>query len=372
MSSILWLNWKDSGHPGSGGAEVVLCELSKRLVADGHEVTILTASYEGAAKDETVDGVRYIRVGSNRYLHSFQALAYYFKNLRGKYDVVVEVVNTAPYFASLFRGKSNFYLFYHQLANEIWHHETKFPLNIIGYRLLEPVATRMLSKAKAKVITISESTKQDLLKHGFKAENISIISEGIEMEPLERIEQATKYSHPTVLSLGAMRAMKQTWDQVKAFEIAKEKIPDLKMKLVGNAEGPYGETVLEYIKHSQYADDIEYLGRVPYEEKVEVMQKSHLVLVTSIKEGWCLVVTEANSQGTPAVAYNADGLRDSIRHGETGYLTEVNDPTHLAERIVYVLGDAEKYHTVRVNGWRWSREITFRKSYEDFKEVVEL
>jgi len=44
-------------------------------------------------------------------------------------------------------------------------------------------------------------------------------------------------------------------------------------------------------------------------QTIGLLQKSHVLAVTSVKEGWGLVVTEANPQGTPAVVYNVDGLR---------------------------------------------------------------
>src|SRR5215475_6729637 len=94
---ILWLSWKDIRHPQAGGSELVLHELAKRLVADGHEVTILTALYPGSSKFDTIDGIKIIRVGSNRYVHSLLALCYYATKLRNKYDAVIEIVNTAPY-----------------------------------------------------------------------------------------------------------------------------------------------------------------------------------------------------------------------------------------------------------------------------------
>ncbi len=76
---ILWLSWKDKHHPYAGGAEVVLHELCKRLVADGHEVTILTARYPGSKKYDTIDGARIVRIGSNPYNQSFLALMYYLR-----------------------------------------------------------------------------------------------------------------------------------------------------------------------------------------------------------------------------------------------------------------------------------------------------
>ncbi|HEX7963485.1 MAG TPA: glycosyltransferase family 4 protein [Candidatus Saccharimonadales bacterium] len=368
--NVLWLTWKDYTHPEAGGAEVVLRELSRRLVADGHKVTYLTARHTGSAPYELLDGIEVIRVGRNRYLHSFQALGYYMRHLRGRYDVVVEVVNTAPYFGVLFKGRAKAFLFYHQLAREVWFHEAKSPLSQLGYHALEPLATRLLARSHTPLITISDSTLHDLGHYGFTDEQAHIITQGIELEPLPSLRGIEKFARPTVLSLGAMRAMKRTLDQIKAFELAKQQLPDLKMILAGDASSPYGKEVLEYIARSEYAADISYEGRVSLERKVELMRRSHVMCVTSVKEGWGLIVTEAASQGTPAVVYNVDGLRDSVRDNKTGLVVPPYTLA-LANGIVKLCGDRTFYRHVRQSAWRWSKHLNFDKSYQDFKQVLE-
>ncbi len=196
-------------------------EIVKRLVDDNHQVTILTAHYPGSAPSETVGGVTFIRIAGSRYVQPFVCLAYYYRHLRNKYDVIVEVVNTAPYFTPFFKGSSRSVLFYHQLARQIWFHETPFPLSVVGYYILEPVATFLLGRSGSRAITISSSTKSDLMRFGFRDKNISIISEGIEIEPVKNLASVKKYAIPTLLSFGAIRPMKRTLDQVKAFELAK-------------------------------------------------------------------------------------------------------------------------------------------------------
>ena len=367
---FLWLSWKDISHPLAGGAEVVLHELSKRMVQEGHEVTILTARYKGSKMFDTIDGIDIIRVGSNRYIHSFAALWYYIRNLRNKYDVVIEAVNTAPYFSFLGKDSAKRLLFYHQLAREIWYLEAPFPVSMVGYYVLEPIATFVLGKSKTDAITISESTKRDLMRFGFSEQRIHIISEGSVLAPAAEIDSIQKYNAPTLLSLGAMREMKQTLEQLKAFEQAKEQMPELRMKIAGDYSSDYGKKVLSYIEKSAYRDDIEVLGRITHKQKMELMQRCHVIGVTSIKEGWGLIVTEANSQGTPAVVYDVDGLRDSVRHGKTGIVTSP-DPQALADGIVSLVRDQKQYNKMRHAGWQWSKAITFEQSLSDLNRVLE-
>ncbi|HUS26341.1 MAG TPA: glycosyltransferase family 4 protein [Nevskiaceae bacterium] len=368
--NILWLAWKDYTHPAAGGAEIVLRELAQRQVREGNHVTLLTANYPGAKNREMLDGIEVIRVGSNRYIHPFQALWYYLRHLRGKYDVLIETVNTAPYFSLLFRGRAKGYALYHQLAREIWHFETKKPLSLLGYYIIEPISTWLLARAHAPLITISESTKRDLARFGWRPGDAHVISEGIEIQPVSNPDTIQKYDRPTMLSFGAMRGMKRTLDQIEAFDLAKQDLPGLRLKIAGDASGEYGKQVLARIEHSPYRNDIEYLGRVSKDQKIELMQRSHVITVTSVKEGWGLIVTEAASQGTPAVVYDVDGLRDSVRDGVTGRITQTN-PTALAAGVVGLLRTPAYYQTLQHNAWEWSTHITFDQSYQDLKQITE-
>lgn len=367
---ILWITWKDSKHPEAGGAERVCEELCKRLIADGHEVTLLTSDYPDASDSPgAAQGVHVIRVGSSRYLHPFQALIYYVRHLRGRFDLVIEEVNGgAPYFCVFFGRSAKRVLLYHQLGRKNWLYEIKKPFSYLGYYVMVPLATRLISLARVPLITVSESTRQNLARYGFAPKRTHIISEGLHIDPVSEIQSAIKYDVPTVLSHGSMRAMKRTIDQIKAFEIAKKQIPELKMKISGSSSGTYGKQVLGYIAKSPYAKDIEYLGRTTDEYKQELMRRSHAILVTSIEEGWGLIVTETNSQGTPAVVYDVDGLRDSVRP-DTGVITAEN-PSALAAGIVQLLHKPKAYEELRRRAWEWSKTLTFDQSYEDLKRAV--
>ncbi len=479
---ILWFTWKDLKHPEKGGAELVTAEITKRLIEEGHQVKIITAGYPASQKSikftpsddlgskvksqkfDTQNGAEVIRVG-NKFTVYWQAYRYYKKNLRDWPDVVIEEINTIPFFTQFYtrvksqkskvksqkfikpkaesiitssdendfrhstlRPSTN-YLFFHQLAREIWFYQMPWFIGWIGY-LAEAVYLRLLSSGiklstlwtlmtfdSPQVITVSNSTKQDLMKYGFKKENINIISEGVHINPIEDLSKIKKYEKPTMLSLGAVRKMKRTIHQLKAFEIAKKEIPDLRLKISGLVNDKYGEKFLKLIEKSPYKKDIEFMGRVSDEKKEELMQKSHLITVTSLKEGWGLIVTEANSQGTPAVVYDVDGLRDAVRHNKTGLVCQPvhplhkgghptfremedggvfrallstfdpesfdgvnfmnfrltpNTPANLAKSIAQLLQNKEKYDKLRTNAWRWSKEITFEKCYEDFKESIKL
>lgn len=365
MKRILWLTWKDLSHPEAGGAELVNEEIAKRLIKNGYEVIFLVSGYKGSKKEEVVDGYKVVRLG-NRWLVYYEAFKFYRTHLRAWPDLVIDEINTIPFFAKFYSGIKNI-IFIHQLCREIWFYQMPFPLNLIGY-LAEPIYLRLLNDRK--VITVSQSTKHNLMNYGFKGNNIQIIHEGITLKPIKSL-RLKKFKNPTLLCLGAIRPMKRTHHAIKAFEAARKHIPNLKLMLAGKAIGSYGRKILSLLEKSDFRGNIKYLGSINEKKKIKLLQQCHLILVTSVKEGWGLVVTEANSQGTPAAVYNIDGLRDSVQHGITGVISQENNPKALGGEIVDLLKSEEKYLQIRKRAWQWSREFNFNNTYKDFVKIIE-
>jgi len=369
---ILWFNWKDINHPFAGGAEVVTHELCKKLVQEGNQVTLLTAMYPNAKEADTIDGVKIIRVGANKYLHSFQANLYYKKNLKNKFDIIIEVVNTAPYLVNFSKGKEKLFLFYHQLARQVWFFETKFPLNYIGYYFLEPFACFLQNMLQAVTITISESTKKDLIKLGAKAENIRIITEFIENKPLVSLEKSIKKNQIfTVLYHGSLREMKRPEEVAKAFGLFVKKQPNSQLWISGGGDQ---SKLIEIAKSSNFFDKVTFFGRTSEQQKLELMQKSSVLCATSVKEGWGLIVTEANSMGTPAIVYNVDGLRDSAKSGGNWIVEENPEILAVCLENCYKLfvENPKEYKEKCSEVLEKSRQHTIQQSYKDFKEIIGL
>lgn len=363
---IVWFSWKDIEHPQAGGAETISYQIMKRLVRDGHEVNLVTSRYSGSSVGDDIDGIKVTRVG-NRYSVYLRAYRYFRKSLRDWPDLVVDEMNTLPFLASLFT-KKRVTLFVHQLAREVWFYQAILPVAFVGY-LLEPAYLFLLSRARSGVITVSDSTKQDLARYGFNLKNIRQIREGIEAHP-SKLPTKPKNGN-TVLCLGSIRPMKRTLHGIKAFEVAKADLPDIRLIIAGDDSGHYAEKVKRYCQKSQYSKDIEILGRVSGKKRASLLQEAKAIIATPVKEGWGLTVTEANSHGTPVVGYDVDGIRDSIQKDRTGVLVENGQFKELGEELALLLSDETRYLELRKNAFEYSKEFTFENSYGDFvKEAV--
>jgi glycosyltransferase involved in cell wall biosynthesis len=365
--NIVWFSWKDIDHPLAGGAELVSTEIRQRLVRDGHNVTLITSKPSYLKHIDQSAGVNIVRVGG-RFSVYIRAWRTYRKKYTHTTDIVVDEMNTIPFFSAFYvNQKSKKYLLTYQLAREVWFYQMMFPLSFIGY-ILEPVYLKLISKSYDKVLTESMSTKLDLIKYGFDMSKIQIFRVGMEMKPATTTNKHGK----DIMFLGSFRRMKRTLDAIKAFEYAKDIDKRVRLTLVGDSSGKYGRKVLNYIKNSRYSSDIHYLGRVSSLKKRKLLGSSRLILVTSIKEGWGLIITEANSQGTPAIAYDVDGLRDSVKNGTTGVLVAGGNPQEMGTAIADLIHDkkrlAEYSHNARID----SMQYTFENSYKDFKNILEL
>lgn len=358
---IVWFSWKDINHPAAGGAENISWEIMKRLVINGHQVRLITVRYKGSSRRETIDGVEVFRTGNR--LSVYPKAAFLFRLQMSKWpDKVVDEMNTIPFAVGFYSSKKRILLAY-QLARKVWFYQAPPPISYLGY-IIEPIYLYALSRRYKIVLTESESSRQDFAKYGFSTNNTKVFRVGINLKPVKALS-ATK-SADSLLVLGAIRPMKRTLDAIKGFEIARDNNPNLSLKLAGSDNGEYASKVRDYVQQSRHAEAIQVLGRVSESRRLDLMSRASLIMVTSIKEGWGLIVTEANSQGTPAVAYDVDGLRDSIKNGVTGLLVESGDTNALGSAVSKLLSNTDQYSVMRKQAWLDSQQYTFDNCYQDF------
>ncbi|MEM2936813.1 MAG: glycosyltransferase family 4 protein [Candidatus Bathyarchaeia archaeon] len=356
---IAWFNWRCIRHPEAGGAEVFTHEVARRLVSKGHEITLLTSRPEGLPKEEQFEGYKILRAGS-LYTVYLKARRIYMDGLRGKVDLVIDEVNTLPFFTVKY-AKEPVLSLIHQLAREYWLLELKPPISWIGY-LLEPRYLSLYRRTPA--ITVSDSTRRDLEGLGF--EKVYIVKEGLGIRPLDNIP--AKEGEPTAIFLGRLKKAKGPHHAIKAFRLLSEKLADCRLWIVG--DGPLRPKLLRLARKLGLEKKVVLFGRVSETQKLNLLGRAHVLVFPAVREGWGLVVTEANACGTPAVGYDVPGLRDSIRHGKTGVLVPPKDLGALAGALMKLLSDHGVRRELSRNALEWSREFSWDRSAEEFLRVV--
>jgi glycosyltransferase involved in cell wall biosynthesis len=348
---ILILNRRDVANPSGGGAEIYTHEIARGLVNEYKcEVTVFASRFPGAAQEEIIDGVRYIREGNEATVHLWGF--YYGLRNRRNFDRILDEFNG---FGFLTFFLPNSILLIHQLYREFWFRELGF-VGAIPY-LIEPVLIRFY-KGK-RVITVSNSTKKDLEQMGFR--DVSIVMNAVKRVPASSFLK--KKDIPTLVFLGRLKSTKRPEDAIKIFRKVKESIPTANLWIIGR--GPEEEKLKMMAKES---DGITFWGWVEEEKKMKLLRQAHLLLVPGVREGFGINVIEAASAGTPAVGYNVPGLRDSICNGETGYL--VSSMEEAASRAVELLGNRKQYERMSLNCISYAREFDWRKRVEEFWQSI--
>jgi glycosyltransferase involved in cell wall biosynthesis len=342
-----------------GGAEVFTREVAKRWVKAGHEVTLFTSKFPSCKSEEFLDGVRVVRAGS-RYSVYWKAKKCY-KNCfsREGYNVVIDEINTRPFLTPRFvNNGEKIVALIHQLAREYWFYEMPFPISHIGYHFLEYRWLR--NYVDVPTVTVSESTRQDLLDLGFK--EVFVVPEGLNFKPLSRVPE--KEGYPVVAYVGRLKRAKRPDHAVKAFRIVKEKIPEAELWIIG--EG-YFKKDLERMA----GEGVRFFGSLSDVKRRELMKRAWVLVNPSVREGFGLNVVEANALGTPCVAYDVAGLRDSVNKNETGLLAEAGSVEDLADKLVIVLKDDTLRERLSKNALDYSRRFSWDESAEAFLKIFQ-
>jgi glycosyltransferase involved in cell wall biosynthesis len=344
---ILILNWRDIRHPAAGGAERVTFEMARRWREWGHEVIWFAASYPGAAKRETIDGIDVWREGSQATVH-WQAFRHYRRFFRGRFDVIVDEVNTIPFFTPLY-ARAPVVLLLHQLARKVWFYEAPWLLAALGY-VAEPLYLQPYRRVP--VLTVSESTKRDSERLGLRAP-VTILPLGIDLPRSDRLPDLDqKERRWTVIYVGRVVPSKRVPHLIEALRRLRDKHgQQAQLWIVGAVSDDYQATLHAQVIREGLAGDVVFWGQVPLETKRDLLQRAHVLAMTSVREGWGLTVGEAAGVGTPSVVYDVPGLRDSTIHEQTGMICPDNSPEALARAMARMKADPKLYGRLRESAW---------------------
>jgi glycosyltransferase involved in cell wall biosynthesis len=296
---ILLCNWKDLAHPRAGGAEVWTHGIASAWAAAGHDVTLACATAPGLAAVDERDGVTILRGGDYRFgVHTHARRTY--EHFDGAFDVVLDEINTRPFAAPRWARRSDVIAFVHQLAREVWFHETPLPLALAGRFLLEPRWLR--AYRDVPVFTPSVSTAESLRAYGL--EHARALPQCADL-PREPARSFVKETTPTFVFVGRLCSMKRPVDVIEAFRVVQQDVPDAQLWILGT--GPD-----EARLRRRAGAGVHLFGHVSSEERDARVARAHALVTTSVREGWGLVVSEAAAVGTGTISYRVPGLVDAV------------------------------------------------------------
>ncbi|WP_369258828.1 glycosyltransferase family 4 protein [Geodermatophilus amargosae] len=325
-ADVLFVNWRDLGHPEGGGSERYVHRVAEGLAAAGLRVEMFCAAHDRAPADEVVGGVRVVRRGNRLGVYP-RALLHV---LRSRARLVVDVQNGLP-FCSPLVTRAPVTVLVHHVHREQWPIVFGRVGGAVGWWLESRFAPWVYRRSR--YVTVSHATRTELAGLGVDPSRVAVVPNGIEPAPRVAVRRSAT---PRVVVLGRLVPHKQVEHALEVVARLQERWPDLTLSIVG--EGWWEERLRAEADRLGITDRVEFSGFLDEPAKHAELAAAWLQLCPSVKEGWGLVVTEAGAHRTPTVGYrSAGGLTESVLDGRTGVL--VDDLEELTDAVDRLLGD---------------------------------
>jgi glycosyltransferase involved in cell wall biosynthesis len=346
---VLVLNWRDPWHPEGGGSEIYLDQVTRRLAAEGKQVTFFTADYDGASPDETIEGVRFVRRGNHLSVYLWAALMVLTHRF-GRVDTVLEVQNGMPFLARLFT-RAKVVVLVHHVHREQWP--------VVG-ALLAKVGWFMESKAAPWVnrhndyVAVSQVTADELATLGVDPRRIRIAYNGV--PPVPPFTPLPQDENPHLVALSRLVPHKQVEHAVHALHALSDEFPGATLTVMG--DGWWADHLEALVAELRMEDRVRLLGFVDDATKFSELSRGWVHVMPSLKEGWGLSIIEAAHVSVPSIAYaSAGGVTESILDGVTGLLAD--DQDDFTAKLRTLLRDHELRRSMGAKAQMRSEQFTW-------------
>jgi glycosyltransferase involved in cell wall biosynthesis len=354
---VLFLNWRDQSNPAAGGAESYTEQIARRFVQSGALLTLFTCSYEGASPYDWSNGYLVIRQGSR--FGVYLAAARHLRRHGRHYDAIVDFQNGIPFFAPAWVHKKTPVLcVVHHVHQRQFDMYFRWPMNHVG-KLLEGRVSRKVYR-KNPLIAVSPSTRAEM-RRGLGFRNpVYIVPNGVDRPQASLMQRS---ADPSIALVTRLVPHKQLHHLVDIVPQLLRRWPALRVHIAGT--GAARDSLLTQVRDLGLEDSVSLPGRVSEQAKSDLLSRAWLTVAPSLAEGWGLTVIEANAVGTPAVAYDVPGLRDSVRHKETGWLVQPDQS--LATAVASALDeltDPSRRDQISAQARAWAGKFSWDSSAE--------
>ncbi|PIN89775.1 glycosyltransferase family 1 protein [Candidatus Pacearchaeota archaeon CG10_big_fil_rev_8_21_14_0_10_32_14] len=225
------------------------------------------------------------------------------------------------------------------------------------------------------IITISESTKNDLMKYyDIPPSKIKVIylgaDENYKVLPKTKINFIyDKYKIPKdyILYVGTLEPRKNIPNLLRAYAKIKSDI-NHKLVITGKKGWKYKE-IYDTIDELKLENDVIFTGYVEEEDLPSIYNGASLFVYPSYYEGFGLPPLEAMSCGCPVITSNTSSIPEVV--GDAGIMINPNDVDELAKQIKRVLSDKKLRENMKQKGLKQSKKFSWEKCAREHLEVYE-
>ena len=335
-----------------GGAEKRVYELAKRLAERGHEVHWYSIGWwwtDNDHNDIIMEGIKLHGVSDPIDLYSDdrrsikEALIFSLKLLKPLFKDSYDIVDCQgfPFFSCFTAkihstlGRSNLIITLHEVWGDYWYNYLGKP-GIFG-----KIVERAMLGLTNNIITVSSKTQKDLKKIK-KSEESIIIPNGIDFNHIKGIKPSNERS--TIIFAGRLIKEKNVDVLIQSLVTVKEKIPDIICLIIGN--GPELSKLEILASELQLKENIIFKDFMEnYDDLIGHMKSSKVLVLPSTREGFGMVVIEANACGIPVVTVDhpMNAAVDLVIDGVNGFKTQL-ETEDMSDKIIKSIESQNEFH----------------------------
>ena len=362
-----------------GGAEKHIVDLANGLCEKGHTVAILVfdlRSGKGARAGDLNPEIEIISARSN-YVRPFL--------LRGSYEVARAISKWKPdvLCSMVWITKPITAIAGRLLRTKVVLVASNNPLLGLSYGL--PKRWRIWPKSFARfyrkrtysladvIVAVSRGVARETEKL-FQLSEVKTVHNGIDIEEVieksktaDTVSHAHKYFHdncPVLVATGRMHIQKGYAYLLEAFRIVNE-TAEARLIIIG--DGKLRDKLLLKARSLGISEKVDMVGeKMPY----AYMRHGDIFILSSLWEGFGLVLLEAMSLGTPVVSTDCNyGPNEIIEDEKSGLLVPVADPPKLASAILRLIKDEKLRVNLAVEAKKRSQYFSSDRMVSGYEEI---
>ncbi|MGB8310395.1 MAG: glycosyltransferase family 4 protein [Halobacteriota archaeon] len=348
-----------------GGADKRLWELARKLAENGeHDVHIYGMKWwdgdDVIVTDNVVlhgvcdvyelysdSGVRSIK---EAMVFSLKVLPHLLKD---EYDIID--CNQFPYFpcisgkiASMVKRKP-LVITWLEVWDDYWYDYLGKTGGTIG-KLVEKFTMRLSDG----IVAVSNKTRDDLIRCGVRPERVEVVPVGIDLERIMRI--APSNDKADILFAGRLIYEKRIDVLIEAIALLKKELPAVTCRIIG--DGPERENLQTLVRRLSLNDNVEFMGFIDQDGLIGYMKSSKAFVLPSVREGFGLVIVEANACKLPVVSIRHDmsAVSELIRDGVSGFLVNELSADKIAQVVLPLITNDLLRQRLAETGYELSRK----------------
>src|SRR5215470_11412107 len=235
------------------------------------------------------------------------------------------------------------------------------------------LTVRRTAKKAARVVTVSEYSRQDLLDiYKLPPEKVVVTYNGVESSftpqpsvpnEAEEVRRRFGVSRDFLLAVGSLQPRKNLVRLIKAYARLRSERQDFRPQLVIVGRKLWlASEIFDEVKRHRWADDVILTGYVADEDLPALYRASRAFVYPSLFEGFGLPPLEAMACGTPVVTSDVSSLPEIT--GDAALLIDPNDERALANALIEVVNNDRLRAELREKGIAQAMKFTWRNAAE--------